>query len=156
MATCWLSGWMQLTILSYVVQYWLPWELACMLMSAEFPSCWPVLLLAWHLSTRLETRTKESNACVSFWAVKLCCVLKEIVGMFAPATNQAIVWGLSGSMCVRTRKMVNYAWGKQGQGKLWWRLVAILTCKSFVILEYRGERLIEPSSSWFPPKFPSG
>ncbi|KAL6253523.1 hypothetical protein P5V15_015370 [Pogonomyrmex californicus] len=21
---------------------------------------------------------------------------------------------------------------------------------------YRGERLIEPSSSWFPPKFPSG
>ena len=23
-------------------------------------------------------------------------------------------------------------------------------------LGYRGERLIEPSSSWFPPKFPSG
>ena len=119
-----------------------------------------VCKLSWlvnkHLSTRLETRTKESNACVSFWVVKLCGVLKEIVGMFAPATNQAIVWGLSGSMCVRTRKMVNYAWGKQSQGKLWWRLVAILTCKSFVILEYRGERLIEPSSSWFPPKFPSG
>ena len=36
------------------------------------------------------------------------------------------------------------------------RLAAILTCKSFVILGYRGERLIEPSSSWFPPKFPSG
>ena len=35
-------------------------------------------------------------------------------------------------------------------GKLRWRLVAILTCKSFVILGYRGERLIEPSSSWFP------
>ena len=46
-------------------------------------------------------------------------------------------------------------WG-WSQRKLWWRLVAILTCKSFVKLGYRGERLIEPSSSWFPPKFPSG
>ena len=118
--------------------------------------CKLLMLVNKHLSTRLETRTKESNACVSFWVIKLCGVLKEIVGMIAPATNQTIVWGLSGSMCVRTRKMVNYAWGKQSQGKLWWRLVAILTCKSFVILEYRGERLIEPSSSWFPPKFPSG
>ena len=25
-----------------------------------------------------------------------------------------------------------------------------LTCKSIVKLGYRGERLIEPSSSWFP------
>ena len=32
----------------------------------------------------------------------------------------------------------------------------MLTCKSFVGLGYRGERLIEPSSSWFPPKFPPG
>ena len=24
------------------------------------------------------------------------------------------------------------------------------------LIWYRGERLIEPSSSWFPPKFPSG
>ena len=36
------------------------------------------------------------------------------------------------------------------------RSVAILTCKSIVRPGYRGERLIEPSSSWFPPKFPSG
>ncbi len=28
--------------------------------------------------------------------------------------------------------------------------------KSIVKFGYRGERLIEPSSSWFPPKFPSG
>ena len=49
------------------------------------------LVTKWFLSTRLETRTKESNACVSFWVVKLCGVLKEIVGMFAPATNQTIV-----------------------------------------------------------------
>ena len=32
--------------------------------------------------------------------------------------------------------------------------VAVLTCKSIVKFGYRGERLIEPSSSWFPPKFP--
>ena len=64
--------------------------------------------------------------------------------------------GLSISNVGRTRKMVNYAWVGWSQGKLWWRLVAVLTCKSFVKLGYRGERLIEPSSSWFPPKFPSG
>ena len=50
-----------------------------------------VMLAKWFSLPRLETRTKESNACVSFWVVKLCCALKEIVGMFAPATNQAIV-----------------------------------------------------------------
>ena len=64
--------------------------------------------------------------------------------------------GLSKSVEVRTRKMVNYAWVERSLGKLRWRLVAILTCKSFVKHWYRGERLIEPSSSWFPPKFPSG
>src|SRR3569833_2605822 len=35
-------------------------------------------------------------------------------------------------------------------------LVSVLTCKSIVKLGYRGVRLIEPSSSWFPPKFPFG
>ena len=64
--------------------------------------------------------------------------------------------GLSMSISVRTRKMVNYAWVEWSQVKTWWRFVAILTCKSFVKLGYRGERLIEPSSSWFLPKFPSG
>jgi len=37
---------------------------------------------------------------------------------------------------VGTRKMVNYAWAGRSQGKLWWRLVAILTCKSFVWFGY--------------------
>ena len=64
--------------------------------------------------------------------------------------------GLSVSIYVGTRKMMNYAWIGWSQGKLWWRLVAILTCKSIVKFGYRGERLIESSSSWFPPKFPSG
>ena len=53
-------------------------------------------------------------------------------------------------------KMVKYAWEAWSHRKLWWRLIAILTCKSFVVLGYGGERLIEPSSNWFPPKFPSG
>ena len=34
--------------------------------------------------------------------------------------------------------------------------MAIVTGKSFVVLEERGERQIEPSSSWFPPQVPSG
>ena len=34
--------------------------------------------------------------------------------------------------------------------------LAGLIGKSIVKFGYRGERLIEPSSSWFPPKFPSG
>ena len=57
---------------------------------------------------------------------------------------------------VGTRKMVNYARRGRSQRKLWWRFEAVLTCKSIVRAGYRGERLIEPSSSWFPPKFPSG
>jgi hypothetical protein len=62
----------------------------------------------------------------------------------------------SKSVSARTRKTVNYACVGRSQRKLWWRLVEILTCKSFFERGYRGERLIEPSSSWFPPKFPSG
>ena len=63
-------------------------------------------------------------------------------------------WSVSAR--ARTRKMVNYARAGRSQRKLWWRSVAVLTCKSVVRPGYRGERLIEPSSSWFPPKFPSG
>ena len=75
----------------------------------------------------------------------------------APSTGLwATVHGLRLSRYVGTRKMVNYAWVGRSQGKPWWRLEAILTCKSIVKFGYRGERLIEPSSSWFPPKFPSG
>ena len=62
----------------------------------------------------------------------------------------------SKSMYTGTRKMVNYTCAGLSQEKFCWRLEAILTCKSFVGYMYRGERLIELSSSWFPPKFPSG
>ena len=59
--------------------------------------------------TRLETRTKESNMCASSWVVKLVSAMKVTAGMFAPATDQSIERGLSMSIPVRTRKMVNYA-----------------------------------------------
>jgi hypothetical protein len=62
----------------------------------------------------------------------------------------------SWSVHVGTRKMVIYARAGRSQRKLWWKPAAILTCKSIVGPWHRGERLIEPSSSWFPPKFPSG
>ena len=52
--------------------------------------------------------------------------------------------------------MVNYSWAGRSQRKLWWRSVAVLTCKSVVRPGYRGERLIEPSSSWFLSKSPPG
>ena len=61
----------------------------------------------------------------------------------------------SWSIHAGTRKMVNYAWVGRSHGKLWWRSVEVLTCNSIFKPGYRGERLIEPSSSWFLPKFPS-
>ena len=64
--------------------------------------------------------------------------------------------GLSKSICNETRKMVNLMCVEWSQGKPWWKFVAVLTCKSIVKHALRGERLIEPSSSWFRPKFPSG
>ena len=64
-----------------------------------------------HL-TRLETRTKESNACASFCFLTIGGVMKMIVGMCAPTANQLIARGLSLSMFIRTRKVVKYACGK--------------------------------------------
>ena len=44
--------------------------------------------------------------------------MKVTAGIFAPATDHSIERGLSMSISVRTRKMVNYAWEGQTQGKL--------------------------------------
>ena len=111
---------------------------------------------------RLETRTKECNMYARLylevqWKQRVARMLEGRSTRRSPATfNQPRIVGSTQSINVGTRKMVNYAWPGWSQGKPWWRSVAILTCKSIVGAGYRGERLIEPSSSWFLPKFPSG
>ena len=60
----------------------------------------------------------------------------------------------SKSMYTGTRKMVNYTCAGLSQEKFCWRLEAILTCKSFVGYKYRGERLIELSSTGSLRSFP--
>ena len=143
--------------------------------ACKFPDCAKVLticssyhLYKWDLLTRLETRTKECNACASIWCIEtsnakwkcrqryLCSGAQPCSLWFQHRSVSSFVRDSKHSMTDTTRKMVSYTCAGWSQGKLWWKLVAILTCKSFVWREYRGERLIEPSSSWFPPKFPPG
>ena len=124
------------------------------------------LAIKWPHSTRLETRTKESNMCASL-RVKEARGRNESEGGLVSLRREPVPRG----GCIVDRPILlsgRFEWErtcwdpKDGElclnrvkpGKLWWRLVAILTCKSIVKFEYRGERLIEPSSSWFPPKFP--
>lgn len=127
------------------------------------------------LATRLETRTEESNACASkekkytrsLDAKRRRANEKPLAArvgsgpdrkwgrvprLFGGATKR----GSNRSAFARTRKMVNYARAGRSRTKVRWKAAAILTCKSIVRPKRRGERPIEPSNSWFPPKFPSG
>ena len=47
-----------------------------------------------------------------FMGVMPMCTTKVTAEIFAPATDQSIESGLSGSIFARTRKMVNYACGE--------------------------------------------
>ena len=68
-----------------------------------------LLLAKCFCLTRLETRTKESNRCASSWVGKPFCVMKVLAGILAPAADRLADRGLSLSISIRTRKMVNYA-----------------------------------------------
>jgi len=123
--------------------------------------------------TPLGTRTKESNARASVVVGKPRRAAKATLSSLAgsafggapprgspfcarhrrptgippplppPGERGGGVNGSSRSALVRTRKVVNYARARRSQRKLWWKLAAILTCKSFVGRGYRGERPIE-------------
>ena len=108
------------------------------------------------LSSRLETRTKELNRYFSWYVGQHSSNMKMMIGISLHNALPSTVENLWGGMHVRTRKVVNYVCGGQSQRKPWWWFTLVLTCKLFTIYGYRGERLIESSSSWFPPKYPSG
>ena len=65
----------------------------------------------WILPTRLETRTKESKTNASMVVEKPTCVMKvnDATTTAASTDHDLTVKGLSKSVILRTRKMVNYA-----------------------------------------------
>ena len=77
------------------------------------------MLTKWPLLTRLETRTKESNIYASIRVANPGCAMKVNDGnLGAPSTDHdPLVKGLSLSIDVGTRKMVNYTWVGRSQGK---------------------------------------
>ena len=69
------------------------------------------MLPKWFLPTRLETRTKESNTYASVRVQKLIREMKvktRCEAQAATPTDRSFGDGLSKSVIVRTRKMVNF------------------------------------------------
>ena len=137
----------------------------CCLRSQQRPGS--VASLSASHPTRLETRTKESSARASHRAStnpagetkvnRMRSAALRGDGAASARRTRPLRWPRRRSSAfARTRKMVNYARARRSRTKVRWRPVAILTGKSIVRLGYRGERPIEPSSSWFTPKLPSG
>ena len=87
---------------------WLALYICVMWERVTFLTLWMVTKLLY--STRLETRTKESNTFASSFVMKLVCTMKVITEMLASVADWSTGRGLSMSKFVRTRKMVNYAW----------------------------------------------
>ena len=95
------------------------------------------LLNQWFFLTRLEIRTTESSTCASSRVASLKAEWRWLLGI--GTSNRPINWKKfefehvcqnpkDGELCLRRAK----------SEKLWWRLIAVLTRKSFVIRGYRG------------------
>ena len=69
------------------------------------------ILSKWFLPARLETRTKESKTHASMVVEKPTCEMKVIDAKATAAStdHDLLEKGLSKSVILRTRKMVNYA-----------------------------------------------
>ena len=123
-------------------------------------------------STRLETRTKESNICASLWVTETPdAQWKWKVGLrSAEVENLALCVGGAAStdriLLLGRFEYEHICWDPK-DGELCLNRVkpgeTLVEARSDTDVQivrhtfgYRGERLIEPSSSWFPPKFPSG
>ena len=87
---------------------------------ACFRACWPgvgrlegpcAILSKWFLPTRLETRTKESKTNASVVVEKPTREMKvnDAKATAASTDHDPLGKGLSESVILRTRKMVNYA-----------------------------------------------
>jgi len=116
------------------------------------------------LFTRLETRIKEFNSFASIGVSQTLMQNESNHTLTVMTSRSGRVQFTSISVSsprilskyVGTRKIAIYTWAGWSQMKIWWRTERMLTCKSLCRLVYRGERLIELSSSWLYPKFLSG
>ena len=126
--------------LGEVVDWPMCMTLICLLAGCQFDICsicWPIctlgMLTKCSSMTRLETRTKESNMYASIWVVNPSAQRKWEMRIRNRMQHRPTVLrnGLRRSTHDGTRKMVNFACAGWSQRKLWWRLVEILTCKSF-------------------------